>query len=331
MRLLVLGGTVFLGRHLVEEALVHGHEVTLFNRGKSRPGLFSQLECLQGDRDGGLKPLRGRRWDAVVDTSGYLPRVVRQSVELLREATDHYTFVSSISVYGDVSALGITEDGSIAAPSRPDSEDIPKDYGALKFLCEEVVRDGFGSRALNVRPGLIVGPWDPSDRFTYWPYRIARGGDVLLPGRPDRRVQFIDARDLAAWILRMVEGGQGGTFNADGPEGRETMGGLADACLEASLSGARLHWTSDEFLAAEGVGEWMELPLWVRETPEQAGFFEVDCSAALRAGLRCRPTLATVKDTLAWHETREPYRWERTGLDPEKERRLLDRWMNASR
>ncbi len=204
MRILVLGGTVFLGRHLVEAAVRAGHEVTLFNRGQSNPGLFPDVEQVHGDRATDLGRLSGRRFEAVIDTSGYLPRIVREGVSALRRMTEHYTFISTISVYSDLSVIGVDEEGPLLPLSEEGSEDIPRDYGALKALCEEAVSDAYGSAALIIRPGLIVGPWDPTDRFTYWPYRVARGGDILAPGRPDRRIQFIDVRDLAAWTVGMV-------------------------------------------------------------------------------------------------------------------------------
>ena len=324
MRILVLGGTAFLGRHFVEATLSRGHALTLFNRGITAPGLFSGAEQIHGNRDGGLAALSGRTFDAVVDTSGYLPRVVRQSTDAFSGATGQYLFVSSISIYADVSRIGITEEEATLALSQPDSEDINKDYGALKFLCEEIVRERYGERALIVRPGLIVGPHDRSDRFTYWPHRIAQGGDVLVPGRPDRRIQFIDVRDLAAWMLRMVEEGRCGTFNADGPEMPCTMGDLMDTCLEVCASGARLHYVPDAFLKQQGVGEWLEMPLWVEEKPEVAGFFEVDCSRAIATGLSFRSVPETVRDTLAWDRGREGYVYEKTGLAAEREQHLLD-------
>ena len=325
VRILILGGTVFLGRHLVEAALERGHELTLFNRGVSHPELFTDLEQVHGDREIDLGALQGRHFDAVIDTSGYLPRVVANGIEALRGVADHYTFISTISVYGDLSVIGIQEDGAIIPLSEEGSEDIRKDYGALKYLSEEVVRAAYGPRALIIRPGLIVGPWDPSDRFTYWPYRIARGGDVLAPGRPDRRIQFIDVRDLAAWTLSMVEQQASGVYNADGPSGsRATMNNLLMACLQVTNSDARIHWAPEDFLVQHEVGEWMELPLWMRETPEQIGFHEVSCDKAIAAGLSFRPIVDTVRDTLEWHRTREPHEWTRTGLDPDKERRLIE-------
>jgi 2'-hydroxyisoflavone reductase len=207
MDLLVLGGTRFLGRHLVEEALGRGHQVTLFNRGESNPGLFPEVEELRGERGGDLSPLRGRRWDAAIDTSGYLPREVRRSAEILAGSAGHYTFVSSISVYEDFARTGIDEDAPVLEP--PDPEPVELDwelYGGLKVGCERAVEAAMPGRALVVRPGMIVGPHDYTDRFPYWRRRVAEGGDVLAPGDPERQVQLIDARDLAGWMLRMAEG-----------------------------------------------------------------------------------------------------------------------------
>ena len=321
MRILMLGGTAFLGRHFVEAAVAAGHDVTLFNRGQTHPELFPQLERLRGNRDGGLGILAERRWDAVVDTSGRLPRLVGASAQALRD-TGQYLFVSTISVYADVSVPGTREDARPATLSRPDSEDERTDYGALKFLCEEEVRRVFGPRAAVVRPGLIVGPFDPTDRFTYWPARCARGGRILAPGQPDRRIQFVDVRDLAQFLLHLVQARQGGTFNATQPPGAVTMGQLLSAC--AAGQPAAIQWVADDWLAEQGVGQWMELPLWIRPTPEQRGFYEVDCTAAIEAGLAFRPLADTVRDTLAWHQTREPYTWSHTGLSTEREQQLLD-------
>ncbi len=324
MRILILGGTVFLGRHVVEAAVVAGHDVTLFNRGQSQPHLFPHLEQIYGDRDGDLGALGGQQWDAVVDTSGQLPRLVAASAAALSSA-GQYLFVSSISVYRDVSAPGVREDAPPRTLSHPDSEDVRTDYGALKFLCEEEVRSGFGASATIVRPGLIVGPWDPTDRFTYWPARLDQGGEVLVPGRPARRIQFVDVRDLATFMLRLVEQRTPGTFNADQPPGAVTMGDLMAACQAAAAKPSHLHWVDDNWLAREGVGEWTELPLWIQPTPDHQGFYEVDCTAAAEAGLTHRPLAETVRDTLLWHRQREPYAWTQTGLAAEREQDLLMR------
>ncbi len=311
MRLLVLGGTEFLGRHLVEAALAAGHEVTTFTRGRTNPDLFPQVEALRGDRDGDLGALEAGRWDAVVDTSGYVPRVVRASAELLHERVGLYCFVSSISVYAGFSS-GPDESSPVAPLEDESSEDVAKDYGALKAACEQVVQEVYGDRALIVRPGLIVGPHDPTDRFTYWARRLARGGTILAPGPPERRVQFVDARDLAVWMLRMVEERRGGVFNA-------TNEGVPFGEL---LQGADVEWVPDEFLVEHGVGEWMELPLWIA-SPEFRGLHEADVSRAVAAGLTFRPVAETVRDTQEWDAARGDYEAQ-AGLAPERERELLD-------
>jgi len=329
MRILVLGGTMFLGRHIAAAALARDHQVTLFTRGRTNPGLataWPTATFLVGDRDGGLDPLRNRQWDRVIDTSGYLPRVVQQSVDLLAGSCPHYTFISSVSVYRDLSVIGLREDAEALSLSHPDSEDVQRDYGALKYLAEQVVTQRYGPSALIIRPGLIVGPWDPTDRFTYWPGRVAEGGRVLAPGRPERRVQFLDVRDLATWILDLTERGVAGTFNATGPRTPTTMGDLLAACTPHAPAGTQITWVSEQFLADQGVGEWMELPLWIRETPDQAGFMMVDDTLARQAGLVARPVAETVAATLAWHQTRRPYTWTKTGLSAEREQQLLARW-----
>ena len=336
MKVLVFGGTVFLGRHLVDALLAHGHEVTLFNRGRTRPGLFAQVAQLHGERDGKLDALAaavqaGRRWDVAIDCSGYLPRVVRQSAQLLRDAVDRYQFVSSISVYADFSQPGTREDAALAQLADPAREDVPRDYGALKAACEAVVAEIYGPRAQQVRPGLIVGPWDPTQRFTYWVQRAAQGGEMLAPGEPAAPVQFIDGRDLAQWMVRLAATELSGAFNAAGPvAGPCTFGELIDACREAAGVPARVTWVASAFLLAHKVGPWMELPLWL--PPEDGGLFTVDLSRAAAAGLTTRPVLATVRDTLHWRNTvPEAERAERpgAGLRADREREVLDAWHQA--
>jgi 2'-hydroxyisoflavone reductase len=298
MKLLVLGGTRFLGRHLVEAALARGHEPTLFNRGRTAPELFGGVEQLRGERDGDLAPLRGRRWDALVDTCGYLPRVVRGSVGALRDALDAYLFVSSISVYADSATPGLDENAPRARLPAPDCEDIPNHYGALKAACEDEVLAGFGSRALVVRPGLIVGPFDPTGRFTYWPQRVARGGSVLAPADPSYPVQFIDARDLAAWMLDLLERRASGVFNASGPAQPLSFGAFLDTCRLALQAQAEFIWPDASFLAARGVQAWTDLPLYAGD--EGRGLCAADLSRALAAGLRLRPVADTCLDTARW-------------------------------
>ena len=324
MRVLILGGTKFLGRAVAEAALARGHELTLFNRGETNADLFPEAEKLRGDRDGKLTALEGREWDAVIDPSGYVPRVVRASAELLREAAPHYTFVSSISVYGQRSrAPGFDETAPTEELDDPATEEVMEHYGGLKAACERVVEEVFPGRALHVRAGLIVGPNDPTDRFTWWPVRVARGGEVLAPGSPDRVVQFVDVRDLAGWMVRSAEERVAGTFNATGPVPPVTMGELLETCVEVSGIEAKLTWVPEDVLLANDAGPWMELPLWLPESdPELAHIMSADVSRAVAAGLTFRPLRETVQDTLAWAGDSRPF--EQTGLDPEKERRLLD-------
>ena len=318
MRLLVLGGTKFLGRPVVEAALASGNEVTLFNRGRTNPELFPEAEKIRGDREQDLSALRGRRWDAVIDMATFLPRVVRLSVDALRGGVDRYVYVSSISVYADLSAPPV-EGAAVAKLTDPNSESI-EDYGALKAACEEIVAEAFGERALVVRPGLIVGPHDPTDRFTYWPRRIASGGRVLAPAPPGAPVQFIDARDLGAWIVHATEQRLGGTYNATGEP--ITFGRLLDACNRVAESDTEIVWVPSQRLVEAGVGEWMELPLWIA-APEFAAMQQADVSKAVAAGLTFRPVEETIRDTLAWDAVRDGPPAEGVGLAPERERELL--------
>jgi len=310
LRILILGGTKFLGRALAEAALERGHELTLFNRGSTNPGLFPEVEQLHGDRKTDLSLLAGRTWDAVVDTSGYIPADVRASAEQLRDA-GRYVFVSSVSVYADFST-GPDESTPTADLGELPVDELAPDYanyGPLKALSEAEVERVFGERALIVRPGLIVGPHDPTGRFTYWARRLARGGEVLAPGPPERLAQFVDVRDLAGWILDGVEQGLSGTFNA-------TNEGVAWGQL---LAGAEVTWVSDEFLQEHEVGPWMELPLWLPD-PEWAGMHDTDVGRAIAAGLRFRPlgeTIAGAADAPAE---------EGVGLTPEREAELLTAW-----
>jgi 2'-hydroxyisoflavone reductase len=319
MRILVLGGTQFLGRHVVDAALARGHDVTLFNRGQTRPDLFPDVEKLHGDRDGDLAALEGRSFDAVVDTSGYVPRIVQETIDALG-AVGHYTFVSSISVYADVSTPP-TEESPVAELQEP-TEEWREAYGELKALCEDVVRERFPN-AFIPRPGLIVGPWDPTGRFTYWPVRLAAGGRVLAPAPPDADAQVIDARDLATWIVSAAEGGLGGTFNAVGAPMRRHE--LIDSCR--SDGDVELVWVGGDFLVEHEVGEWMELPLWLH-SPEYRGMLSVDPARAFAAGLATRPVAESARDTLEWVRSGEAPIQPPAGLDREKEQAVLDAWLS---
>lgn len=327
MNLLIIGGTVFLGRHLVEAAQARGHTVTLFNRGQHNPDLFPDVEKLRGDRDGGMDALKGRTWDAVIDTCGYVPRIVRQSVELLADSVGHYTFISSISVFAGFARDGMDESAPIdIAPPTMAEEVTFASYGPLKAACEAVCEEVMPGRTLVLRPGLIVGPYDSSDRFTYWPYRVAQGGPVLAPGEPGEPAQIIDVRDLAEWNVRMVETGTTGIYNATGPDYPLTIGTVLETCKEAAQSDANFVWLPEDFLEKEQVGAWMEMPLWIPRSGGMTGLQTIDCGKALRAGLTFRPLLDTCRDTLAWAQTRPATHEWKAGMKPEREAELLARW-----
>jgi 2'-hydroxyisoflavone reductase len=244
MRILIIGGTCFLGRHLVEAALARNHELTLFNRGKSNPDLFRQLETILGDRETDVKKLQqaGRNRDSVIDVAGYVPRIVRLSAEVLKENVGRYIYISSISVYSNFRKAGITESDPVGKIDDEATEEITEEtYGPLKALCERAVQDIYGERALIIRPGLIVGPHDPTDRFTYWPTRVARGGDVLAPQKPEVPIQIIDVRDLSDFALKLIEENASGIYNATGPDYELTIGKLLDVSKQLTGSDANIH------------------------------------------------------------------------------------------
>jgi 2'-hydroxyisoflavone reductase len=325
LEILILGGTGFLGPHLVENARARGHAITLFNRGKTHPELFPDVEKLRGDRDGKLDALKGRKWDAVIDTSGYVPRIVKLSAELLAPAVRQYVFISSISVYPDDVKPGADESTPVQELTEPGSEEVRKHYGALKALCERAAEAVMPGRTTNVRPGLIVGPGDPTDRYTYWPVRIDRGGEALAPGTPEDPVQYVDARDLAAWIVQTIERGTVGVYNATGPERRLGIGTMLASCRKASPAPAGLRWVPEKFLEEHKVSAWSDMPVW---TGASGGFSSIDCTKAIRAGLRFRPADDTAKDTLAWWKTLPEDRRKklRAGLSAEREQEVLAAW-----
>ena len=321
MKILVFGGTKFLGRATVEEALERGHELTLFNRGQTNPDLFPEVEQLRGDRTKDLSALAGQEWDAVVDPSGYIPAAVRASAEELRDRVGRYLFVSTISVYADFSR-GPSEDSQRATleDGQPEDELMPEyeNYGALKALAEDAVSDVYGDRALIVRPGLIVGPHDPTGRFTYWPHRIARGGEFLIPAPPDEPQQFVDVRDLAGWMVDLLEQGASGAFNATHPG--ISRAELVESATRVTGSDATPVWTDPDWLAGQGVGQWMELPLWVHDA-DSVGIHRADVSRAVDAGLTFRPLDDVVRGTLEQAATTDD-----AGLARERERELLEAW-----
>ncbi len=327
MKLLILGGTAFVGRHLVETALARGHALTLFNRGRGNPDLFADLERLQGERPDNLAALRGRQWDAAIDTSGYTPRAVAASAGLLAGAVAHYTFISTLSVYVEGAPADVDEHGPLSQmpADKAGSEEVTGEtYGPLKVLAEQAAEAAMPGRVLIPRPGLIVGPHDPTDRFTYWPARVARGGEVLAPDGPDVPVQFIDARDLAAWTLDSVEAGRTGVFNATGLARPLTFGEMLETCRAVSGSGASLAWVDEQTLLDHQVEPFGDLPLWLPRKDE--AFMRVNIDKALGAGLTFRPLADTVRDTLAWDATRPADAPRRNGLTPEREAVVLAAW-----
>ncbi len=296
LSILVLGGTGFIGPHMVRYAMARGHTVTLFNRGRTNAHLFPELEKLVGDRDGDLAALEGRRFDAVIDNSGFVPRHVRDSANALADS-GRYMFVSTLSAYKDLATPGITEEYELGQMEDPTVEVVDNaTYGPLKALCEQAVQEVFGERANIVRPGYIVGPGDSSDRWTYWPVRVAAGGDMLVPGAPDYPIQFIDARDLGGWMVRMLEADVTGVFNAVGPAERVDMGPFLESCREASGSDAVFHWVGEEFVQEQG----LVFPIWAPHTGDFAAIHSVDGSRAIAAGYTSRPIGETISDTLDW-------------------------------
>jgi 2'-hydroxyisoflavone reductase len=327
MKFLFIGGTRFVGRHLVESARRRDHQVTLFHRGQTNPGLFADVDRILGDRNTDLNRLQNQTWDAVFDTCGYHPEEVRASVRALRDQVERYVFISTISVYADFSKPGLTEDAPLEGlpADQADAAEL-ETYGARKARCEQEVVRSFEDCALIIRPGLIVGPHDPSDRFTYWVRRIAEGGEILLPAPPDRPIQFIDGRDLALWAVDMVERAQSGVYHATGPSQTLTFCALFETCRDVTSRGAKAVWVDETFLLEQGLESWASLPLWA--PPDSPGLMQVDVHKAIDAGLRFRPLVDTVRDTREWDRTRTgPLS---AGIPREQEAALLEAWSNRS-
>lgn len=333
MKILILGGTRFLGRHLAQQALDAGHELTLLHRGRSGPGLFPQAEHRIADRDGDLSALAGGEWDAAIDTSAYVPRQVRAMAQALAGRVGQYQLVSTISVYAGFETAGMAEDAPLATLADPLAEAVTGEtYGGLKALCEAAAVAGFAGRCLVARPGLIVGPHDPTGRFTWWPQRLLRGGEVLAPGDPQAPVQFIDARDAAAWLLLQAERGTTGIFNLTGPATGTTMGQVLATAAKALGCSVALTWADEAFLLAQGVAPWTGLPLWLPAAA--AGMHQIDIDRALDSGLQCRPLAQTVLDTATWATKAPPPvlggpMRPQVGLAPEREAALLAAWHAA--
>ena len=322
LRILILGGTGFVGPNQVRSAVARGHEVTLFNRGVSNPGLFPDLETLIGDRDGDLAALEGREWDVVIDNSANIPRRVRLSAEALRGSVRKYLFVSSTGVYIPYLTTDIHEDAPVDTIDDPETEVINgRTFGALKALAEDEARNAFPDHHLVLRPTYIIGPGDPTDRYTYWPVRLARGGEVLAPGTPDDPMQNVDVRDLAAFMIKAVEDHLTGTMNVVGPREPLTMGGLLERTRAAVGSDATLTWVDAAFLAEHGRPA---LTYWTEPAGDYLGMMQVNGDRAFAAGFAMRPLEQTAVETLEWFNAQDAERQElRSGLTPEREAELL--------
>lgn len=328
MKIILIGGTRFLGRHFVEHATNAGHQITLFHRGLSGCTDFPEVEHVHGDRANDLERLGDRTWDAVIDTSGYLPRVVRKSAQFFATRASHYTFVSSLSVYNSYSP-GMIEHDDVAKFEGPEPDTMtPETYGALKALCEKEVEAAFPDRAFHVRAGMIVGPMDYSDRFTYWVRRISMGGDIIVPEPRRRPMQLIHAGDLAGWMLRMAEQRGIGIYHATTPAVPWTFEDMLEACRDVSGSKPNWVWAPESFFLEQKVEFWQELPLCT--PPPDDAVMTVSVAKAVRDGLTWKPLLITTRETLAWDAMRPAGTQLKAGLAPEREVALLKTWRERS-
>ena len=340
LRILILGGTGFTGPFQVRYALSRGHQVTVFNRGRTHPGeLPKEAEQLLGDRNGKLDALKGRTWDVVIDNPTTLPVWVRDAAEILKGNVDRYVFISTISVYADTSRLGMDETAPLAKytgadPMKETSATMRANnfalYGPLKAVSEAEAGKWFPGKTLIIRPGYIVGPGDESDRFTYWPVRVERGGEVLAPGTPNDPIQIIDARDLAEWTIRMVEQGTTGSFNAVGPKSKLTMGRMLDDIRKSTNSDARFTWVDDKFLSSEKIID--DIPIWTSPHGPEIGYSTMNINKAVSKGLTFRPLSETARATLDWFRKQPADRQTkmRAGIKPQREAEVLAAW-HASR
>lgn len=343
MKILIIGGTKFLGRHLAGAALKRNHEVTLFNRGTKYSGdEIESVEQIHGDRNSDLDKLNGKNWDAVIDTCGYLPQTVKASAEFLKDKVNLYVFISSGSVYAETSQPNYDETTRTATLTEEQRKAVEKidpkgelnglvlgeEYGALKFLCERAAEGEMPNRVLNVRAGMIVGAFDRTDRFTYWAMRVAKGGEVLAPGTPENLVQFIDVRDLSEWIVEMIEENQAGTFNVTGKPFELTFGKMLEAMKMTSGSDARFVWADETFLAENNVAPWSEMPFYLPESDENwRGFLAMNVNRALAKGLKFRPLAETIQEVLVWRTAQIfPLR---AGISADKEKALLEKLRNS--
>jgi 2'-hydroxyisoflavone reductase len=337
LRILVLGGTGFTGPFQVQYALDRGHKVTVFNRGKTHPGeLPKEVEQLIGDRNGQLDALKNRKWDVAIDNPTSVPVWVRDVGQILKGNVDRYVFISTISVYGDTSKANLDETAPLAKYSGADAMKESRDsiiaskfqlYGPLKALSEQEAEKWFPKQALIIRPGLIVGPRDETDRFSYWPVRIDRGGEVLAPGDPSDPVQFIDGRDLAEWVIRMVESRETGVYNATGPDKTLGVGAMLEGIKSANNSKANFTWVNTDFLEAQKVAPWSDMPVWVPPRGEEAGMGRINIKRAIAKGLTFRPLAVTARDTLTWFKSQPAERQKlKAGITADREVEVLAEW-----
>lgn len=329
LRVLILGGTRFLGVAQVQYALARGHTVTLFNRGRTNTHLFPEVEKLRGDRNDDLTALQGREWDVVIDNSASVPRWVEQSAGLLRNSARQYIYVSSLSVIADNSIIGSDETTAVKQLDDPTVEQVTGGrYGGMKALCEQRAQEAFGDRAMVVRPGLIVGPMDNTDRFTYWPIRIDRGGEVMAPGNPTHHVQIIDVRDLASWMVRMGEDNTSGVYNATGPASPMSMAEMLYGIRATTNANVSFTWVNADFLEQHEVRPWSHMPTWIPPREGMQGFSRVNFSKAIAAGLTFRPLAETASDTITWFKTLPAERQSEmgAGLSAEREVEVLAAW-----
>lgn len=328
MKILILGGTVFLGRTIAERALAAGHEVTLFNRGKSNPAAFADVETITGDRTTDLGKLTGRTWDAVIDPSGYVPRIVGDAARALKDSTDHYTFISTISVYKSYVQPQMDESAPVGTLEDPTVEQVTGEtYGPLKALCEQAVEAELPGRALHVRAGLIAGKYDPTDRFTYWPWKVQQGGDFVAPESPALPMQIIDARDIADWVVKMASARKGGVYNTTGHS--TTLGEVISTSQSLVGGGGNPMYMDAAFLTAQEVQPWMGLPLWIpSDDAEHQHIHNIGVQKAVSDGLTFRPLSHTISAALEWANSRPSDYTFKAGLTAEKEAALFAAWEN---
>lgn len=343
MKVLILGGSRFLGKAMVEEGLKRGLDITLFNRGNNKEA-FSEVEQLIGDRDGDVSQLKNRNWDVVVDTCGFAPHQINKIAAVLGDNIEHYTYISSISVYKDWIPLKIAEDYHLQSMPQDQLKEVEEGrispyeyYGALKALCEAEAEKHWPGRVLHIRAGQLVGPFDYTDRLPYWVQRVAEGGNIMVPGRPDRPIQLIDVKDIATWVFDMVEKRKAGTFNITGPDYELTMEKLLSKCKAVTNSNARFVWTDEKFILDHNIQPWTEMPLWipehfplVGETEPWKGSFCISIEKAVDAGLSFRSLEDTIYDVYQWEKARKDTE-RKAGISREREEELLKTWIQKER